>query len=38
VAVIRLVLSTSSVPDVVAIVFFTLHGPLDGARGPYSRS
>jgi hypothetical protein len=33
VAVIRLVLSTSPVFDVVAIAFFTLHDPMDGARG-----
>jgi hypothetical protein len=33
VAVIRFVLSTSPVFDVVAIAFFALHDPMDGARG-----
>jgi hypothetical protein len=38
VAVVRLVLSTSPVLDVVAIAIFTLHDVMDGARGAYSRS
>jgi hypothetical protein len=33
VAVVRLVLGTSPVLDVVAIAFFTLHDAMDGARG-----
>jgi hypothetical protein len=33
VAVVCLVLGTSSVLDAVAIVFFTLHDVVDGARG-----
>jgi hypothetical protein len=33
VAVVRLVLATSPVLDVVAIAFFTLHDAMDGARG-----
>jgi hypothetical protein len=34
VVVVRLVLGTSPVLDVVAIALFTLHDAMDGARGP----
>jgi hypothetical protein len=37
-AVVSLVQGTPPVLDVVAIAFLTLHDPMDGARGPYSRS
>jgi hypothetical protein len=37
-AVVCLVLGTTPVLDVVVITFFTFHDPVDGARGPYSRS
>jgi hypothetical protein len=33
VAVIRLILSTSPFLDIVAIMFFTLHDPMDDSRG-----
>jgi hypothetical protein len=37
-AVACLVLSMLPVLDVVVVAFFALHDPMDGARGPYSRS
>jgi hypothetical protein len=37
-AVVCLVLGTPPVLDIVAIAFFTLHDPMEGARGAYSRS
>jgi hypothetical protein len=37
-AVVRLVLGASSVLDIVAIAFFTLHDAMDGAHEVYSRS
>jgi hypothetical protein len=36
-AVVCLVLGTPPVLDVVAVTFFALHDPMDGARGAYSR-
>jgi hypothetical protein len=37
-AVVCLILGTPPVLDVVAVAFFTLHDPMDSARGAYSRS
>jgi hypothetical protein len=37
-AVVCLILGTPPVLDIVAIAFFALHDPMDGARGAYSRS
>jgi hypothetical protein len=38
VVVVCLVLGTSPVLDIVAIMLFTLGDAMDGARGPYLRS
>jgi hypothetical protein len=37
-AIVCLVLCTPPVLDVMAVAFFTLHDPMNGAWGPYSRS